>query len=96
MNGYVQSTHARAAAARKILDKYQIDINDAVNGVGLKKSGSRPAHHGQGLHSYDGIDKVTRRLEDSVKGVKDWAKARERVLNTLADIREEILKGRFP
>jgi hypothetical protein len=92
----VQSTHPRAAESRGVLDKYQIDINAAENGVGLKPSGDRPAHHGQGLHSFNGIDAVTARLKNATQGITDWAKGRETVLNELSKIKKEILAGTFP
>lgn len=92
----VASTHRRAADARKILDKYQIDINDAANGVGLKPTGARPAHHGTGLHSHRGIDAVDRRLRAAVQGVDDWATGRAKVLEELGNIRTDILNGTFP
>ncbi len=92
----VQSTHARAGAARKLLDKYQIDINDAVNGVGLKPSGPKPAHHGHGLHSHDAIRRVTERLEDAVSGVSDSVSGRKALLDELAKLKGEIAGGQFP
>jgi hypothetical protein len=92
----VESTGARADTARKLLDRYQIDINAAANGVPLKPSGPRPAHRGQGIHSHRGIDAVNRRLEKAIDGVKDWAEGRQNLLNTLSQIRDEILDGTFP
>jgi hypothetical protein len=92
----VQSTHPRAEAARKLLDKYQIDINDAVNGVGLRPSGPKPAHHGHGLHSHDAIRRVTERLEDAVNGASDWASGRNAMLDELAKLKGEIAGGQFP
>ncbi len=92
----VQSTDVRAAAARRLLDKYQIDINDAVNGVGLKPSGPKPAHHGHGLHSNDGIDRVTDRLQQVVDGVSDWSEGRSNLLEALAKLKKEIAEGHFP
>jgi hypothetical protein len=92
----VQSTHRRAEEARKLLDKYQIDINSAENGIGLKPVGDRPAHHGQGLHSFDGIDEVARRLERAVSGVGDFATARRKIIAQLQKIKAEIRNGTFP
>ena len=92
----VQSTHRRAEEARKLLDKYQIDINSAENGIGLKPTGDRPAHHGQGLHSFDGIDEVTRRLQLAVGGVNDFALARRKIIEALRRIKQEIRLGNFP
>jgi hypothetical protein len=92
----VASTHDRAEDARAILDKYQVDINDAVNGVGLKPTGSKPAHHGHGLHSHAGIDAVTDRLRNAVRDVDDWATGRAKVLEELDNIRSDILSGTFP
>jgi A nuclease family of the HNH/ENDO VII superfamily with conserved AHH len=92
----VQSTHPRAEVARKLLDKYQIDINDAANGVGLKPSGPKPAHHGHGLHSHDAIDRVTDRLNRAVDGVSDWASGRQALLDALAKLNFEIAGRQFP
>ncbi len=92
----VASTHERAAEARAILDKYHIDINDAANGVGLKSTGDRPAHHGNGLHSHDGIDKVGDRIKAAINGIDDWATARQAVLDELSRIRSAILNTTFP
>jgi A nuclease family of the HNH/ENDO VII superfamily with conserved AHH len=82
----VQSGDKRAAAARQLLDKYEIDINDAVNGIGLKPTGTKPAHHGHGLHSDDAINAVTDRLNRAVDGVSDWAKGRQLLLEALAKL----------
>jgi hypothetical protein len=99
----VESTGKRAAPAREILDKYEIDINSITNGVPLQSS--RPGakinpgvrnHKGEGLHSYDGIDQVNNRLERAVRGASDWGAARQRVLDALAEIKAEILNGSFP
>jgi hypothetical protein len=92
----VQSTHRRSDAARKLFDKYQIDINDAVNGVGLKPTDKKPAHHGHGLNSYDAIRRVTERLETAVAGIDDWATARAALLDELKAIKKEIANGKFP
>ncbi|MFN5529210.1 MAG: AHH domain-containing protein, partial [Planctomycetaceae bacterium] len=92
----VQSTHPRAEAARKLLDKYQIDINDAVNGVGLRPTGPKPAHHGHGLHSHDAIDRVTDRLNRAVDGVSDWTSGRQALLDALSRLKSEIAGGKFP
>jgi hypothetical protein len=93
---------ARAAPARQLLDKYQIDINDPANGVLLKGGPGAPAttlprrHRGSGLHSHRGVDAVTRRLEQTVEGVSDWGKARQLLLNELGKIGSEIKSGSFP
>jgi hypothetical protein len=56
-----------------------------------------PRHHrGSGLHTHDGIDAVTQRLQGAVEGVSDWATGRERVIAELGRIRNEILNGTFP
>jgi hypothetical protein len=87
----VASTHRRAAEARDLLDAHQIDINDAANGVSLDPS----IHHGNGLHSYAGIDEVTRRLNASVQGVDDFATRRQLILEELDNIRNDIESGAF-
>ena len=83
---------ARAERARKLLNKYQIDINDAVNGVGLDPSG----HHGQGLHSNDSIDAVFRTLQKAIEGVDDWAAGRDNLLETLGKLADKISRGVVP
>ena len=92
----VQSTHGRAERARELLDTYQFDINDPINGVSLKPSGPKPAHHGHGLHSHAAIRKVTERLEIAVSGAGDWATARQKLLEELEKLRNEIAGGQFP
>lgn len=92
----VQSTMKQAEPSRKLLDKYQIDINDAVNGVPLKGSGEKPAHHGHGLHSHAAIIRVQKRLEAAVVDAKDWATGRAELLNELDKLKKEILRGEFP
>jgi len=88
----VPSTHPNAQRARNLLDKYEIDINDAANGVGLTKA----QHQGSGLHKHDNIDAVTRRLEEAVEGIDDWATGRQAIIDELAAIRLGILNGTFP
>ncbi len=51
----VPSTHPRAEEARLILEKFGIRINDAANGVRLPFE----LHYGKGLHSTNGINKMT-------------------------------------
>ena len=91
----VASTHARATEAREILDKYHIDINSAENGVALRPTGPRPAHHGNGLHSEAAIDAVTQRLRDATRGL-DFDTGRRAALSEIEAIRQEILSGSFP
>jgi len=88
----VPSTHRRAKRARALLDHYQIDINDAVNGVGLNPTD----HRGRGLHSYEGIKRVTDRLEGAIKGAEDWGTGRRNLLRAIQALLREILKGHFP
>jgi Pretoxin HINT domain/A nuclease family of the HNH/ENDO VII superfamily with conserved AHH len=89
----VASTHPRAQRARDLLDRYNIDINGADNGVGLLPG----KHHGNGLHSYDGIDEVTRRLEraERLTGGGDWASSRIAIMEELRTIGLEIRSGGF-
>jgi hypothetical protein len=98
----VPGTHRRGASARAILDRYQIDINAAENG--LPVVGGRGAaqdvlprrHRGSRLHSHEGIDAVTQRLQSAVEDVSDWATGRQNVVNELRNIQNEILNGAFP
>jgi len=92
----------RAEPARAILDKYQIDINDPANGVllpggkGAPKSISPRRHRGSELHSNDGVDAVRDRLKAAIIGVEDWTTARQRVIDALREIGDEIKSGSFP
>ncbi|MCR9296031.1 MAG: AHH domain-containing protein, partial [bacterium] len=98
----VAGEHRRAAAARRLLDRYQIDVNDAANGVTVVGGRGAPQtvlprhHRGGGLHSYRGLDEVNDRLGQAIDGVDDWATGRQRILDELAKIRDEILNGTFP
>ncbi len=98
----VPGTHTRAAPGRAILDRYQIDINAAENGVSLVGGRGAPQnvlprhHRGSVLHTHDGIDAVNNRLRDAVRGIDDWATGRQAVLDELARIRQGILNGTFP
>jgi hypothetical protein len=80
----VPSTHTYPSAdqARKILGKYGIKVNEAVNGVPLKES----LH--EGLHTHKYMDKVY----DLLKG----AKSRQAVEAALKDIEDLIKAGKFP
>jgi hypothetical protein len=69
--------------ARDILKKFGIDINAAENGINVPAN----MHRGKGLHSYAGIDKVTREL----RAAKTQAQA-EAILKSIA---ERIAKGKF-
>jgi hypothetical protein len=48
------------------------------------------------LHTFEGIDAVTSRLQDAIREVNDWATTRQAVIDELATIRAEILTGTFP
>ena len=88
----VASTHKEAEEARRALVKYQIDINDAVNGVSL----SFEEHYKRGLHSDKVIGMVNTRIRDAIRGINDWGKARNELLDELAKLKIEIKNGRFP
>ncbi|QDT46981.1 tRNA(Glu)-specific nuclease WapA precursor [Symmachiella dynata] len=79
-------------AGRELLEKYQIDINSAVNGIPL----TRPEHYTPGLHSGKTLKRINNRLEDAVKGIEDWATGRNAVIDELANIRKDILAGILP
>ena len=82
----VPSTHRKGDVARQILDRNGIDINAASNGVPLPHD----LHHGKGLHSYKGINKVTQRLKDAeAKGGK------ADVTEELQRLSQEMKNGKF-
>jgi hypothetical protein len=83
----VPSTHHEAEDARRIFDRYGIDINAAENGVILPKS----RHHGQGLHSDQTIREITNLLQQAEKTGQ-----RERIIERLRSLAEEIETGQFP
>jgi hypothetical protein len=86
----VPKLHGGAAEARKLLERYQIDLEGLSNGVALA-----PEIHRR-LHSPEAIEAVTRRLRDAVRGVDDWSTGRKALLDELAAIRNAILNGPFP
>ena len=88
----VQSLDPGSAAARDLLDKYQIDINVAANGVDLTRS----QHYIKGLHSDATMKRVTDRLKKAVRGIDDWNKARQEMLDELDVIRQIIKDGGLP
>ncbi|MCO6540634.1 MAG: AHH domain-containing protein [Gilliamella sp.] len=77
----------RAEPARKILEKYGIDINGAMNGVFLptnKNTSNLPGIMHNGRHPNDYIDAVNKRLEIADKiGTKE---AIEAELKNIANI----------
>jgi hypothetical protein len=83
----VPSTHREGEQAREILDRYGIDINAADNGVILPKS----RHHGRGLHSDGTIREITRLLQQA-----EQSGQRERIIERLRSLAEEIKAGQFP
>ena len=87
----VASTHGRAQPARELLDHFEIDINGAAKGVGLP----RPVHEGTGLHTHTGIDLVTRRLRQAIRGIDDWNRARGALVEELQRMGNQIKTGLF-
>lgn len=89
----VQSTAKRQQVqqARDILDKYQIDINAAENGVPLAPGD----HRGVGLHSHRTQNKVLDRLRAAERGAKTWEQGRMRVVEALGKMADEIKAGTF-
>jgi len=102
VHGKANDPSGSGRRARDILDKYQIDINSADNGTLLaggkgKPQGAPPRHHrGSDLHSYKGIQAVEARLKKAIKGINDWATAREAIISELNKIEVAIQNGTFP
>lgn len=98
----VPGGHGRATPSQRLLDRYHIDINDAANGVPLVGGRGAPKnilprhHRGSGLHTHRGIDELNDRLDQAVDGVTDWGRGRQRILEELAAIKQEITNGTFP
>ncbi len=84
------STHRGGQAARDLLEKFGIGINDAVNGVPVPKA----IHDRQ--HTFAAIDTVTDRLKAAIRGVDDEAIAKARLLEELQNLKINILNGDFP
>ncbi len=78
----------KASVARDILEQYDIDINNAVNGVFLPtvKDVSSAAYH-PSLH--------TNAYYNKVNGLLENAESREKVTEILQDICEQLLDGTF-
>jgi len=78
-----------AVRAREILEKFGIDVNNAANGVYLPntKDSLAPGLYHPSLHTKAYYAAVAERLEN--------AKTLENVLETLNDIRSELLNGTF-
>lgn len=83
-----------AEEARKLFDRCHIDINAATNGIYL----SPDEHLKRGLHTKAAQEEVTRRIALAIKGITDWGKARQKILEQLELIAKEIASGdfRFP
>jgi hypothetical protein len=85
----VPSNHPRAAASRKILHDFDIDINHTANGVflpgwsGAPNPFNKSVHRGNGLHSYQGIDRVTDMLRQ--------AATRDDAIEVLGNIRTSLM-----
>lgn len=79
---------AAAQRAREILEKYNIDINDANNGVFLPtvKGVSEATYH-RAMHTAEYYRKVIELLEE--------ATSREDCIEILRDIAEQLLNGTF-
>lgn len=78
-----------SATARKVLDKYGININDPRNGILLPTAPEKllKGTNHNGKHTDDYFDKVNRRLSE--------AKSKEQCLEILDDIKEELYKGKL-
>ncbi len=83
---------AGAYDGRAILDRYQININAAENGISIP----RTQHEKTQLHTNSNIGLVNRRLEAAVDGVTDWATGRQNVFDELSRLKDEIREGTFP
>jgi len=86
----VAGTDRRAAAARRILQREGIDINEAANGVFLPRSSSvarPPATTHSRLHTNRYYEALNDRLQRAVPGT---------VKQQLQRIADELANGRFP
>jgi len=79
----------RAAEARKVLEKFNIDINDAANGIFLPiQKGVDDAIQHAKIH--------TNKYYQEIEKMLNQATTKEEVIETLEDIREQISQGIFP
>lgn len=85
----VAGTEPDAAESRKILEKFNIDINDAANGVYLPNEKNAPT---KALYHPPLNTKVYN--ENVYKMLKD-ATSREKAIETLKKIRDMLLNGTF-
>jgi hypothetical protein len=83
--------HPRAAGARRILERYGVDRNSAVNGVALpgRRSGRVPGEpYHPSIH--------TNRYYDAIEARLAGAQSRREVTQVLGTIRRDLLAGTFP
>ncbi len=83
------SKYINAERARKLLDRYQIDINDAANGANLSKQ----QHYGQRLHSHRGMDRVFQQLKAAEGRGGSWGDKRKEIVTALRETRVMIESG---
>jgi hypothetical protein len=83
--------HPRAAGARRILERYAVDPNSAVNGVALpgRRSGRVP---GEPPHPSIHTNRYYEAIEARLAG----AQSRRDVTQELGRIRRDVLAGTFP
>jgi hypothetical protein len=83
---------ARADASRKILQSFDIDIDDAANGVFLPRNLLSANPNGAAVHS-----KIhTHDYYDTVEGLLRGATNRDEALGVLDFVRTSLLAGGFP
>jgi len=91
-SGGSQRQWANAARSRGILDAFDIDVDDAANGIPL----GHPNPHGR-THTKDFNDRVYKRLDNLVKsmGSASFDDIRSAILLTLRGIGKQVLGGNF-
>ena len=87
----VAHTEARAAGARKILDKFKINVDEAWNGVFLPATLKSPNATGAAVHSVV----HTTEYYNKVEKLLEAAKTRKQAIRILQDIRKALENGTF-
>jgi RHS repeat-associated protein len=88
----VASGSKRAREARKLLRKFGIDINDAANGVFLRKNKKVVSSAQGAIHS----TVHTKEYFTAVEEALEQAGNRQEATQILDDIRQSLLSGKFP
>jgi len=88
----VASRHRYGEQARQVLKKFEIDVNDADNGVFLPANKNSPNPEGAIVHS----TMHTKQYFDAVTALLQVARSKQEALWILSSIRLDLQSGKLP